>query len=349
MHNRHSRLHLLPVLFLTATAFGLPRHVMGQDSQQANALAAFQAALRENDQIDDQSRDKALQMVDSLRNDDPTSREIIAAALRQLYPEFTGAMESLEAERYDDAMDKLKALTENNDPFLATESSYFLARCHMDQENYEEALPALRQVTKDENSLRSGEALFLRGVCQSNLLHREDAIASFADFLRMHPHASERERVGAWRQIQLLTLVEEGTLHDVYSKMAYSRRRLSLTKSDEPTQNVQGNVISILEKLIKEAEEREAVAEGEGTTKQVGQRKGKGAGRGEGPGGGGDDQTPFETVRKVQKGTQRSPWDHLRDKQRDARALAAIKEKYPARYRQLIEQYYRSLQEDPDQ
>ncbi len=78
-----------------------------------------------------------------------------------------------------------------------------------------------------------------------------------------------------------------------------------------------------------------------------GEGQGKDSERGEGPGGNPtNDLSPFETVRKVQQGTKRTPWDHLRNKQRDARALAAIKEKYPARYRELIEQYYRSLQED---
>ena len=170
--------------------------------------------------------------------------------------------------------------------------------------------------------------------------------------MRNYPDASERQRVTAWRQLELLTLVKDGTLIDVHQKMEYSRRRLANARANKPTQTQQKATIAILDKLIKQAEEREAASESESKKESKAKKpsqsksKSKGGGKQQGSSGGADDKTPMKTVRQVQQNAQRTPWDHLRDKKRDAKALAAIKEKYPARYRALIEQYYRSLQED---
>jgi hypothetical protein len=50
-------------------------------------------------------------------------------------------------------------------------------------------------------------------------------------------------------------------------------------------------------------------------------------------------------VKRLHRGGPQSPWSHLRDRDRDP-VFNAIKEKYPARYQQLIEQYYKSFSED---
>ena len=50
-------------------------------------------------------------------------------------------------------------------------------------------------------------------------------------------------------------------------------------------------------------------------------------------------------VKRLHRGGPQSPWSHLRDKDRDP-VFNAIKEKFPARYQQLIEQYYKSFQDD---
>ena len=53
-------------------------------------------------------------------------------------------------------------------------------------------------------------------------------------------------------------------------------------------------------------------------------------------------------VRRV-RGAAESAWDDLRKRDRGTDALGALKSKYPARYRLLVDQYYRSVQgEDKD-
>ena len=56
----------------------------------------------------------------------------------------------------------------------------------------------------------------------------------------------------------------------------------------------------------------------------------------------------IDTGASVETGTPlpQNPWTQLRDKERDP-VFTAIKEKFPARYQQLIEQYYRSFGDNP--
>ena len=49
-------------------------------------------------------------------------------------------------------------------------------------------------------------------------------------------------------------------------------------------------------------------------------------------------------VRRI-RGAAESAWDDMRKRDRGTDALSGTKLKYPARYRLLVDQYYRSVQE----
>jgi hypothetical protein len=139
--------------------------------------------------------------------------------------------------------------------------------------------------------------------------------------------------------------------------MDYSRRRLALEDSGNNTQAEQKKVIAILEQLIKEAEERECNGKGGGKGQKKGQKQGK-AGEGEGNAqgqgsqggntGGGSKGIDSAAMERLHRGGPQSPWSQLRDKDRDP-VYNAIKEKFPGRYQQLIEQYYKSFQEEGEE
>ena len=71
---------------------------------------------------------------------------------------------------------------------------------------------------------------------------------------------------------------------------------------------------------------------------------GEADGQGQGNPGGNSRNENGRVVRRRYEGPQ-SPWSRLRDRQRDP-AFSAIKEKFPARYQKLIEQYYKSFQSE---
>lgn len=61
-------------------------------------------------------------------------------------------------------------------------------------------------------------------------------------------------------------------------------------------------------------------------------------------GGNASPQAAPRVVRRI-RGAAKSAWDDMRDRDRGTDALSALKSKYPARYRLLVDQYYRSVQE----
>ncbi|MCI0356855.1 MAG: hypothetical protein L0211_00010 [Planctomycetaceae bacterium] len=298
------------------------------------------------------------EIVQALRTDLEGKAVAITEALRILHPDYKDALTALGEENLGAAITKLAALRENKNAYLAADASYFLSRAYLLDERFEDALPLLADLQSkwSGNTTHGGEVLFLQGVAEVAMLRHKEATETLSKFLALYPEAPERMRVGAFRQLEQLKLYAEGTLSDVSLRMDFSRRKLSLEDTGDETRQQQDKIIEILAKLIKEAEERECNCKGGGSGS--GQKKSQGKG-GEGDGqaqgqgsqsgnsGGGSKGIDSDTVKRLHRGGPQSPWSHLRDKDRDP-VYSAIKEKFPARYQQLIEQYYKSFQDDSD-
>lgn len=318
----------------------------------------FVKAIKANKTISAESATEAAKLIDELKID-PEGRAIaIAEGLRLTNPEFRAALTKLGEENFAEASQKLQALKDSPDLYLAAESAYFLARAYILEERFEESLPLLAELRGRfvDHSVRGGESLFLTGVAAGQLLQRDEAIKSLSEFVEKFPDAPERMRVGAFRQLEILKLIEEGTLSDVHLRMEFSRRRLSLEDAGKNTREQQDKIINILAKLIKEAEDKECQCKG---GKSQGQKKSEGKagesesqaeGKGEGQGGekgGGSKGTDSDSAKKLHRGGPQSPWSKLRDKDRDP-VFNALKEKFPGRYQELIEQYYKSFQDEEE-
>ena len=297
------------------------------------------------------------ELVKQLRANPDDRAVAITESLRLLHAEYKDALAALGEDNLGAAIVGLTKLREAADPYLAADASYFLARAYLLDERFEDSLPLLDDLQNkwaDKTAL-GGEVLFLRGVVEVALLRHKEATASLTAFLTDYPEAPERMRVGAFRQLEQLKLYQEGTLSDVQLRMDFSRRKLTLEDTGNETRQQQDKIIEILAKLIKEAEERECNCKGGGTGKgqKPGSKPGEGEGQAEGQGsqsgnsGGGSKGTDSDTVKRLHRGGPQSPWSHLRDKDRDP-VYSAIKEKFPARYQQLIEQYYKSFDDDTE-
>lgn len=329
-------------------------------SESQRVLDAFLAAEKANESFTAEARARATEMVATLRGEPDGQSIAITEALRELYPAYREALTALGEENLGAAIASLEKLCAASDPYLAADASYFLARANMIDERFEESLPLLTAVTTKwaGKTLRDGEALFLLGVAQIQLLQHDAAAATLAQFLGQYPQAPERMRVGAFRQLEQLKAFQAGTLSDVQVRMDFSRRRLMLEDSGQATREQQDKIIDILAQLIKEAEERECASKGSGKGSGQAKKQGKGSegesqAQGEGQGkqggstGGGSRGTDEDSVKRLHRGGPQSPWSHLRDKDRDP-VFNAIKEKFPGRYQQLIEQYYKSFQDETE-
>ena len=109
--------------------------------------------------------------------------------------------------------------------------------------------------------------------------------------------------------------------------------------------------VSMLNELIERAEKQENPpppdpnsSQSQGQGGSPGQpSSGQGNGQSNAQQGNPNAQSPPRVIRRV-RGAAESAWDDLRKRDRGAEALGALKSKYPARYKTLVDQYYRSLQ-----
>ena len=279
--------------------------------------------------------------------------DAITESLITIHDGYAKAVESSDGANLAEAIRRLAPFAESTDRFLAADASFYLARSLMNNENFEEALPLLQRVygpLADFNA-HVGHARFYAGVAQAGLLQYGDAIQSLKDFLQFYPDAPERLRVAAWRQVQQLQSIEEGQMEDVYQRMDFSRRRLSQIMPGEATQQQQEKIVNMLARLIKEQEKKEASSSSKDqqNTKQEQQQQQQQASKdkqqSKSQTGGQSNNPNGQVVEKSYDDGPASPWSRLRDRSRDP-ANNAIKDKLPARYRDIVERYYEAANGD---
>ncbi|MBM4031773.1 MAG: hypothetical protein FJ291_08320 [Planctomycetes bacterium] len=318
----------------------------------ANVVAAFLKAVEADPKVAEPARAAIKRIFAEAKGDPAQLPDALTTAVAVLHAKLRDALGALNNEDTQKAIAVLKELRQAPDPYLAAHAAYFEGRALIIEERYEDALPLLSKVAGEwlERTLYGGDALFLVGVCQAELLRREAALRVFRDFVKLYPDAPERMRVGADHVARTIQALEEGSLSDVQDRMDDSRRRLRIEQSGKPTQERQERIIAMLDKLIKEAEDRE-------------QQGGGGGGGGGGQGGQGGppsgNQQPsgpasqssvapgqgrIGALGRLARGRADEVWGNARARER-AEILNVLKAKFPERYRELLEQYYKSLQE----
>ena len=272
----------------------------------------------------------------------------ITEGLMRLYPDYRAAVQASDADDLSASLTKLSGLTSSDDKFLAADASFYLARALMNNERFEEALPLLKELNASlaDFSAHAASNQYYLGLAHAGMLENDEAVRCLMEFLQFNPDAPERLRVSAWRQIQQMQSIDQGQMDDVYQRMDYSRRRLEIVESGDRTQVEQNNVVKMLAKLIKEQEKKECSncsgkskcqSPSEGESQK--QAKKDPQEKSESQKGGQSNVANGKYVEKAFDTGNASPWSRLRDRSRDP-ANTAIKDKLPARYREIVERYY---------
>jgi len=317
-------------------------------------IAAFLKAL-EGLPVDAAARAAARGAVEAARGDPGRRYDALVDGLSRVYPAFAAAVAALQNEDTVAAIGALEKMVDSPDPYLAAHAAYFMGRAYIMEEKYEDAMPLLAKTAGEWNdrTLYSGDSLFLVGICQGRLLHRKAALRILTDFLTHYPDAPERMLVGADHVARTIEAIQDGSLGDVQERMDDSRRRLKLERSGKPTQIRQDRIVAMLDKLIEEAEQREQSGSGGGG----GGGGGGGQGGSSGPPSGNQQpgapansssapagQSRIGALDRAHRGNPEDSWGAARQRERE-RILNVLKDKFPERYRDLLEQYYKSLQE----
>ena len=317
-------------------------------------LNAFSDYVQDSTVVDGDQKKEVQQIIDEYGAG--AASDAITESLIVLHAGYGSAIEVSDEDDATATRVALQPFANSEDKYLAADASFYLGRALMNAEQFELAEPLLARVQSElaDFNVHIGHARFYQGVAQAGLLNYGDAIQTLTDFIQSYPNAPERLRVAAWRQIQQLRSIKEGKLADVYQRMDFSRRKLSLIEPGERTQEQQQKIVNMLAKLIKEQEKKEASqsqSKDQKNTKQQQQNKpeqqqaNKPQQQGKSQQGGTSNNANGKVVKKAYNNGPASPWSRLRDRSRDP-ANNAIKDKLPARYRDIVERYYEAANRD---
>jgi hypothetical protein len=283
----------------------------------------------------------------------PARQGALLEALKALNPDLAQALDTMNADRPIEALTILDRLTGSSDPFLATHAGWFRVRTLVARERYEEALAALTaiQTNATKYSLLTSDMFYTQGRLHACLLDRSAAVTILRRYLQQYPNAAAERRGAAQELLNEIERAEELSLSHVAALMDDSRRRLQLSDTGEHTQSRQRQIALLLGQVVEIVEEkptkggRPAKSPGKGGKPEKGQKD-----SGEKPGEGAKESELSEKDLKVsleepEAGGNPDDWAKAYARERET-VQRELQTRVPEAYRDLIEQYYRSLSEE---
>jgi len=269
----------------------------------------------------------------------------IHQALLLLYPDYARASAHLLDERFAAAADAFEKLMDSEDFYLRAYATFRRGLAQMNRERFEAAKKLFNTVLNEYGN-KVGcdiEAAFYRVVCLGQEREKEQAITAAKTFLKDYPDAAERYRKAMEQILAELVQEWESPLYDLAGRMSKAGRRIESGNTGKDTQTQQEEIVSIIDELIKKAKQNEGQGQGQGG--------GSGPPRGNDPSSNPANQSNAPAgaskVGDLRPRPKRKPgeqWGKMRDKEREE-VLQALKNKFPDRYRELLEQYNKTLAE----
>ncbi len=279
--------------------------------------------------------------------------EFLTQALAVMSPKFREGLDAYDADEYEHCAKAMGDLRSDAEPFVATHAAMYEVKSLVALEQLVEAGERIGQLTGDGGarvaaySYFAPEAAFLTGFCLLADLQYDAAGEGLTRFLTEYPDAPPRLAIAAKQMLLELNNREPGRMSEVADLMDYSGRRLKSADGGEVVQTRQQRIVQLLDQLIKEEEEKEKSScnnpsSGAGGKPQAGRSPAKPMQQSRLPGG-----TPQEeSLRASRRASPGEMWGAMPPGERD-RILQALRESFPSRYRQLVEQYYEELAKKP--
>ncbi|MBI4719503.1 MAG: hypothetical protein HY763_17035 [Planctomycetes bacterium] len=280
--------------------------------------------------------------------------EFLAQGLSVLSSKFREGLAAYDAGEYEQCAAIMSGLRQGRDRFLALNAAVYEVKAltaldHIfDAGERVEALLADGAADLDAHTYHGAEIVFLRGVYLLADLQYEAAAAALTGFLNDRPDASQRLVVAAQQILAELATRQPGRIGEVVDLMQFSGRRLSGLESGEIVQTRQQRILDLLDQLIKQAEQNE-----QSSSSSSSDSSGGGGSRSSRspknpmqqsmlPGGAGSGQS----LREGRRANPAEMWGAMPPGERE-RILQALRDSFPSRYRQLVEQYYEELAKKP--
>jgi tetratricopeptide (TPR) repeat protein len=271
--------------------------------------------------------------------------DCIHQSLLLMSPAYQRADALLQNERYGAAAEAFGALRQSEDEYLRAYATFRYAVAQMNRERYDEAGEGFTAILNEYRFTGCDvDAAFYNVVCLGQAREKEKAIAAANAFLKDYPDAPERYRAAMEQLKNELVQEWESPLYDLAGRMNHVAKKIEGGDTGNETQAKQKEIVSIIEELIKRAQQNEGQGSngdnGGGGPPRGNQQPSSPASRSVAPPG----SSRVGELRPNPRKKPQDAWGEMRDKEREE-VLQSLKEQFPDRYRELLEQYNKALAE----
>lgn len=288
---------------------------------------------------------------------DCDGEEFLTQALALFSERFRDGLDAYGEERYADGAKIMRELAVDANPFVAVNAAAYEIKANVAMERLLEAGQRIEALLSQDGGVArlntysyfAPEMAFLKGFCLLSDLRYDDAVDALRDFLGRYPDASQRLTVAAQQMLSEIETHQFGQIAEVADLMTFASRRLAHGDTGESVRTRQDRVVELLDRLIKEAEQQE-----QDSSSSSGGQGGGGGNQGGGQSQGSPMRDSMLPGGKAQAGSlherrRANPgemWGAMPPAERQ-RVLQALRDNFPSRYRQLVEQYYEHLAKKP--
>lgn len=319
----------------------------------------FSKHVQESDAIDDKARELIAGAIADAADADPEI--VLIEALVVMSPRFLDAMDHYDEEEYDAAIEALRPLFDADDSYVRHNAEAYAVRSMVASDKLVEAESRIEKILTERepfaaHTFAEAEMVYLLGYCQVQSLEFDKGELTLERFLADYPDAPQRYVVTARQMLAELARRIPESIGEVADLMQFSQKRLVNADTGESVQQAQQRVLDLLDDLIEDAQKREQQQQSSQQNQQQ-QRK--------------QQQDQQQNQQQQQDPNQPMPdsrtnpnrgnlaekrpgrvvnpgeaWGAMPDAQRE-KVLQVLRESFPGRYRELVEQYYESLAEQP--
>jgi hypothetical protein len=291
--------------------------------------------------------------------EDCDGEEFLTQALALFSEPFRAGLDAYGTGDFDACRKIMSPLAKDADPFIAVHAAAYEIKALVGLERPADALARIEELLGAEtaalarveaHSYFGPEMVFLRGFCLLSDLRYDAAAEALLLLKQRYPGASQRLIVSAEQMLKEIEDHQPGRIAEVADLMGFAGQRLTQGDTGERVRTRQERIIEILDKLIKEAEDQEQSSSSSSSS--------GGGGGGSGRSGGGNPSSPMQDSALPGGAPGEGPlhdrpranpgemWGAMPPAERE-RVLQALRDNFPSRYRQLVEQYYEHLAKKP--
>ena len=267
------------------------------------------------------------------RGEDDDGESFIAESLAVLSATFRAGLDAYDEEQYARAYEVLSGLSDDADPYLAANASVFAIKALVEQDRLLEARDRLDNFIEDPTAVDlytvyAAEMAYLRVYLALRDLEYDAAAMALNAMLQQYPDAGQRLRVSARQILAELRRRRPERIGDVADLMDFAGRRLGHLDTGEAEQQEQSSAQG---------------GSGSGSGSPQGGRSPSSPMPDSMLPGGGGQEMQLRSSRRARPG---EAWGAMPPAERE-RILQQLRDSFPSRYRQLVEQYYEELGKQP--